>query len=103
MILVARKSEGSHGLDQAVERLNTLPGVKGEAVAFTVDISSMSGIEELVGRVRGIEQHIHILVANAAATWGGPFEDTPDAVSAKVLDLNVRSVYHLIRVYVKHT
>jgi hypothetical protein len=30
-------------------------------------------------------------------TWGGPFGPTPDWASAKVLDLNVRGVFNLVR------
>ncbi|EXJ68317.1 uncharacterized protein A1O5_08932 [Cladophialophora psammophila CBS 110553] len=98
VILVSRNAEGPQGLNQAVQRLNGLQGTKEKAVAFAVDISSTKGVGGLVTRVRGIEKHIHILVASAAATWGGPFEDTPDAAVAEALDMNVRSVYNLIRV-----
>lgn len=45
---MSSKAEGPHGLRQAVERLNCLQGIKGEAVAFAIDISNMKGIEELV-------------------------------------------------------
>lgn len=97
VILVSRKAEGHQGLNQAVERLNALEGIKGEAVSFAIDISDISGIREVVARVRAIDDHLDILVANAAATWGGPFEQTPDTASTKVLDLNVKSVFNLIR------
>ncbi|KAJ5371773.1 hypothetical protein N7517_003779 [Penicillium concentricum] len=38
-----------------------------------------------------------ILVANAGASWGGPFETFDDWKSAKTLDLNVRGVFNLVR------
>jgi NAD(P)-dependent dehydrogenase (short-subunit alcohol dehydrogenase family) len=40
---------------------------------------------------------VHILIANAGATWGAPFESHPDEAFAKVMDLNVRSIFNLIR------
>jgi NAD(P)-dependent dehydrogenase (short-subunit alcohol dehydrogenase family) len=40
---------------------------------------------------------VDILVANAASSWGGPFEDFEDWKSQKTLDLNVRGVFNLVR------
>ena len=40
-----------------------------------------------------------ILVCNAGATYGGPFEPTPDSFSQKILDLNVRGVFNLARLF----
>jgi len=47
--------------------------------------------------LRTTEEQIDILVANAGATWGGPFEPTPDWATKKVLDLNVRGIFNLVR------
>ena len=55
-------------------------------------------IEKLVTQTRKLtDGKLDILVANAGATWGGPFEPTPDWSSQKVLDLNVRGVFNLVR------
>lgn len=40
---------------------------------------------------------VHILIANAGASWGAPLETHSDAAFAKVFDLNVKSVFNLIR------
>lgn len=62
------------------------------------DCSKESEIKTLLEKVKAQgDDHIDILIANAGATWGGPFEDTPDWSSAKVLDLNVRGVFNLIK------
>lgn len=42
---------------------------------------------------------LDILVCNAGATWGSPFEDAPDNSSQKILDLNVRGVFNLARLF----
>ena len=39
----------------------------------------------------------HILVNNAGATWGAPIDEFPDAAWDRVLDLNVKGVFHLTR------
>lgn len=41
--------------------------------------------------------HVNILFANAGATWGEKFDTHPDAAFAKVMDLNVKSVFNTIR------
>lgn len=97
VILTARKSEGPLGLDQAVDRLNSIPDIVGHAVAIAADVSKLSDIERLIAEVQETDDKVDILIANAAATWGGPFEPTPDASTAKVLDLNVRSIFNLVR------
>ncbi|KAH0844641.1 Rhamnolipids biosynthesis 3-oxoacyl-[acyl-carrier-protein] reductase [Fonsecaea pedrosoi] len=88
VIVTARKSDGPHGLDQAVERLNKLPGTTGRAVAVAADISKADETQRLLDEVKATEPQLDILVANAGTAWGGPFDTTPDAGVAKVLDLN---------------
>ncbi|KAL3486865.1 hypothetical protein BJX62DRAFT_241551 [Aspergillus germanicus] len=96
VILVARKADGPQGLNQAVEKLNALPNIPGTAIGHAADLSKLSEIEKLVQRLKA-EPQLDILVANAAATWGGAFEPTPDSAVSKVLDLNVRSIFNLTR------
>ena len=74
-----------------------MPDIHGSVVAISADISKTSEIERVVTQIRKTEESVDILIANAGATWGGPFEPTPDSSSIKVLDLNVRSVFNLIR------
>lgn len=97
MIITARKAGGEQGIDQAVERLNKLPGITGRAVGIAANVAQTEDIQRLVEEVKKIEPKLHILVANAGATWGGPFEPTPDWSSQKILDLNVRGVFNLAR------
>ncbi|KAK2745558.1 hypothetical protein FQN57_003683 [Myotisia sp. PD_48] len=96
VFISARKSEGENGINQAVEKLNKLP-VKGRAVGIPANVAQMEGIEFLVNEIKKTNQKVDILIANAGATWGGPFEPTPDWSSQKILDLNVRGVFNLVR------
>lgn len=45
--------------------------------------------------------HVDILFANAGATWGAAFDEHSDGAFAKVMDLNVKSVFNTIRLYVE--
>lgn len=95
----ARKSEGEQGIDQAVDKLNKLP-VSGTAIGIAANVADTKDIERLVKKVQETDDKLDILVCNAGATWGGPFDSTPDWSSQKVLDLNVRGVFNLARLYV---
>lgn len=97
VIITARKSGGEQGIDQAVEKLNQLPGISGHAIGIQANVANTDEIEKLVADVRKSDGKLDILVANAGATWGGPFEPTPDWSSQKILDLNVRGVFNLVR------
>ncbi|KAJ9658285.1 hypothetical protein H2201_007844 [Coniosporium apollinis] len=99
VIITARKAAGPEGIDQAVEKLNKLPGIKGQAVGIPANVAKVEDIEGLVKEVQKTEDKLDILIANAGATWGGPFEPTPDWSSQKVLDLNVRGVFNCIRLF----
>lgn len=81
MFITARKSGGDQGIDQAVKRLNDLcsqRGLKGNAIGIPANVAEVADIERLVKEVKKYESRLDILVANAGATWGGPFDDTPD-------------------------
>jgi len=53
----------------------------------------------LVSEVAKTTDHVDILFANAGATWGAPFDEHPDNAFAKVMDLNVKSVFNTIRLF----
>lgn len=81
-----------------MSRLNALPSIKGRAVGMPGSNGVVTEIEKLVAQTKELTSgKLDILVANAGATWGGPFEPTPDWSSQKVLDLNVRGVFNLVR------
>ncbi|KAF2669326.1 NAD(P)-binding protein [Microthyrium microscopicum] len=99
VFITARKLEGAEGINQAVEKLNKLANIKGTAVGIAANVAQTDQIEKLVAKVKETEDHLDILVCNAGATWGGPFEPTPDSSTIKVLDLNVRGVFNLARLF----
>ncbi|KAL1798184.1 hypothetical protein ACET3X_002221 [Alternaria dauci] len=98
VFISARKNEGEQGIDQAVEKLNKLP-VSGTAVGIAANVADTEDIERLVRKVQETDDRLDMLVCNAGATWGGPFDPTPDWSSKKVLDLNVRGVFNLARLF----
>ena len=61
------------------------------------DSATVGGVEGLVREVSRTTDHVDVLFANAGATWGEGFDTHPDAAFAKVMDLNVKSVFNTIR------
>ncbi|KAI1612734.1 hypothetical protein EDD37DRAFT_318372 [Exophiala viscosa] len=99
VFITARKAEGDQGINQAVDKLNAIPGIKGKAVGLAANVAQEKDIERLSTEIKKIESGVHILVANAGATWGGPFETTPDWANQKVLDLNVRGIFNIVKIF----
>jgi NAD(P)-dependent dehydrogenase (short-subunit alcohol dehydrogenase family) len=64
--------------------------------AFAADLSTSEGIAAATERFRAAEDRLHILVNNAGATWGAPFEDYPDAAFDRVFTLNVKAIFRMV-------
>lgn len=77
VFISARKAGGEQGIDQAVERLNKLAaskGLEGRAIGIPANVAQEEDIKRLVTEVQKSDKTLDILIANAGATWGGPFE-----------------------------
>ena len=70
------------------------------AISVPADSAKFSDVEALVREVEKTTDHVDILFANAGANWGAAFDKHPDGAFAKVMDLNVKSVFNTIRLYV---
>lgn len=77
---------------EAVAALNAI-GSPGKAIAIPADLAKSGEIERLVKEVEKYTDHVDILLANAGATWGASFDEHPESAFAKVMDLNVKSVF----------
>ncbi|KAK4148245.1 uncharacterized protein C8A04DRAFT_33713 [Dichotomopilus funicola] len=85
--------------DEACKTLNALPNLRPGARAISVpaDGATLEGVRHLLSQVSAQTDHVDVLLANAGATWGEAFDTHPDAAFAKVMDLNVRGVFNLVR------
>lgn len=69
----------------------------GECVAIPADLSTEAECRRLAEEISSREDALHILVNNAGATWGAPLADHDDAAWDRVLNINVKGVFHLTR------
>jgi NAD(P)-dependent dehydrogenase (short-subunit alcohol dehydrogenase family) len=69
----------------------------GKCTSIPADLGNEEGCRFLADEVGKREQQVHILVNNAGANWGAPFEQFPDSGFDKVFAINVKGVFHLTR------
>jgi NAD(P)-dependent dehydrogenase (short-subunit alcohol dehydrogenase family) len=78
--------------EAAAAELNALG--RGECVAVACDVGTQEGVETLAQAVEAREERLHILVNNAGTAWGAAFEEHPIEQVDRVLQVNVRGVFH---------
>jgi len=69
----------------------------GTCVALPANLSTEAECRRLAAEVTERDPALHVLVNNAGATWGAPIDDFDDSAWSRVLDLNVKGVFHLTR------
>ena len=69
----------------------------GPCVSLPADVATVEGRTALVRALGAREPHLHILVNNAGASWGAPYEEFPDHAFEKIFALNVAAVFFLTR------
>jgi NAD(P)-dependent dehydrogenase (short-subunit alcohol dehydrogenase family) len=68
----------------------------GDVSAIPADLSTEDECIRLADEVDG---DVHILVNNAGASWGAPLAEYPAAAWDKVLDLNLKAPFFLVRAF----
>jgi NAD(P)-dependent dehydrogenase (short-subunit alcohol dehydrogenase family) len=70
---------------------------RGECISIPADLSTEAECLRLASAVAEREDRLDILVNNAGATWGAPLETFDDAAWDRVLAINVKGVFHLVK------
>lgn len=84
--IIARKKEQ---VDETAAEL-------GERVIGLVgDLSNLDGIQKLTNELTDREQKLDLLINNAGAAWGEPFEDFSEAGWDRTMDLNLKTPFFL--------
>jgi len=69
----------------------------GECIALPADLSNEAECRRLADEIAARESQLDILVNNAGATWGVPLEHHDDSSWDRVIDINVKGVFHLTK------
>jgi len=70
---------------------------RGTCISVPANLSTEAGAKALAQEIARHESALHILVNNAGANWGAPLAEYPDSAWDKVLTLNVKAPFFLIR------
>jgi NAD(P)-dependent dehydrogenase (short-subunit alcohol dehydrogenase family) len=70
---------------------------QGSCTSLPANLSTEEGCRALAQELASRQASLDILVNNAGATWGTPLEEYDDAAWNRVLDLNVKGVFHLTK------
>jgi len=89
VFITSRKAKACQ---EAIDALNALPS-SGKVYSIPADLAKNGEVERLVAEVSKHTDHVDILFANAGATWGQGFDEHPAEAFAKVMKLNVESVW----------
>lgn len=76
--------------DEVAEELSN----SGECISAPADLSTEDGAIQLASQVSQNEDNVHILINNAGAAWGAPIAEYPDSGFDKVMNLNVKGIFH---------
>src|SRR5690348_6477512 len=69
----------------------------GECIALPIDISTITGCDQLASEFKKRESGLDILVNNAGAAWGAEFDEFPENGWDKVMNLNVKAPFFLTK------
>lgn len=69
----------------------------GECISIPADLGTEAGCRYLADEIAARESKLDILINNAGATWGAPMAEYPDDAFDKVMNLNVKGIFHLTR------
>src|ERR1700749_2211800 len=67
----------------------------GTCISLPQDVSTVAGCKMLAAEIEKREPKLDILINNAGAAWGAPFEEFPESGWDKVMNLNVKSPFFL--------
>ena len=73
----------------------------GECISIPADLTDMNEMNNLVRHIEKNEEKLNILINNAGAAWGAPFDTFPENGWDKVMDTNVKAVFFLIQKLIK--
>ena len=88
----SRKAETG---DELAAELSSL----GQVVSIPANLATEAECVRLAAEIAEREPHVDVLVNNAGAAWGAPFEEFPEAGWDKVLALNLKTPFFMARAF----
>ena len=90
VLIASRKAEACEAVAQELSAIGPCEGFGGT-------VASEAGVAALVAETRKRTDALHILINNAGANWGEPFETFPWKAWERVMSVNVTGLFTLTR------
>jgi NAD(P)-dependent dehydrogenase (short-subunit alcohol dehydrogenase family) len=90
VLIASRKAEVCEAAAKELSAIGPCEGFGGE-------VQSEAGVAALAAEVRRRTGELHILVNNAGATWGAPYEAYPWKAWDRIMSVNVAGLFQLTR------
>lgn len=100
VFITSRKVDACRAAERHLEAEAEALGNAARVFSFAADLADEAQCVAFHAFVAERADKIHVLVANAGATWGAPLETHPLSAVKKVLNLNVISVFHCVQLFV---
>jgi NAD(P)-dependent dehydrogenase (short-subunit alcohol dehydrogenase family) len=92
VVVTSRKAQNCEAVAAELSQLGT-------CVAIPSDVSTENGCKALRDAVAERFDRVHVLVNNAANTWGAPLAEHDTASWSRVFDLNVAGSFHCAKFF----
>lgn len=99
VVITSRKVKACEEAKAYLEKLAKDHGKPAKIISLPADLTVEAEAVKFAEDVAKLVDQLHILVANAGATWGAPLNEHPISAVKKVLNLNVVSVFHSIQLF----
>lgn len=90
-VYISSRKKGT--CNDIAQRLSSL----GPCIALPADVSTIEGRTTLITEFEQQSKPLNILVNNAGASWGAPYETYPESAFEKLFALNVSAAFFLTR------
>ncbi len=90
----ARVAIGDRDEPAAVATASELPGI---VRGFALNVADTRSFREFLTAVESLWGPIDVLVNNAGVMWVGPFDEEPEAATARMLEVNLHGVIRGVR------
>lgn len=93
--ITARKASVCDACAAELSALGAAGAMKGQCISLPGDLASVEGVRALAAELAQRERALDILINNAGAAWGEPFETFPESGWDKVMNVNVKTPFFL--------
>jgi NAD(P)-dependent dehydrogenase (short-subunit alcohol dehydrogenase family) len=99
VVITSRKANACEEAKKYLEKVAADKKTSTKIIAIAADLAVEQDVLDFAEKVKSQIDRLDILIANAGASWGSPFNEHPISAMKKVLTLNIVGVFQTIQVF----